>query len=79
MPALTKVERERSERIIHELKHGEFYLVKYLINSRMYLKCLSLAPQQMASRGGDNDEREKEKNIGDAVHVKTDEGEFCHS
>ena len=43
----------------------------------MFFKYFSLAPQLMASSGGDNGEREK--NVGDAPHVGDDEGESHHS
>ncbi|GFZ03469.1 hypothetical protein Acr_16g0000930 [Actinidia rufa] len=69
-PSLTEAKKEGLDLVTKTLELREFYSVKNILRSKVFLKCFVLAPQQMASSGGDNVE---EKNTSDAPHVTADE------
>ena len=74
LPDLTKSEQDRFDLISSTFE--QFYKVKNITWSKMFLKSFAFDSKDMASSGGDNAEK---KNTNDVAHVTTDEGESHHS
>ena len=76
MPALTESEQDRFDHISGNLKRGQFYTVKDIIRSKVFLRSFALESGNMTSSGGHNTE---EKNASEEAHFVADEGEPHHS
>ncbi|GFS32605.1 hypothetical protein Acr_00g0023450 [Actinidia rufa] len=58
--------------ISSNLEKEQFYVVKDIVRSKAFLRNFAIDSGNMASNGGDN---AKEKNVGNVVHIATDEVE----